>query len=65
MLSRRLAPLGVAALILAGCASDEAPADEISPDSVVEDGFDTGVDEGVETEVEQSENLGFDEPDEG
>lgn len=62
---RALAPLGVAALVLAGCASDEAPDDELPPDSVVEDGFDTGVDDGVDTEVEQSENLGFDEPDEG
>lgn len=65
MSARLLAPLTVAALVLAGCASDEAPVDQVPPDATVEDGVDLGVDDGVDTEVEVSENLGFDEPDEG
>jgi hypothetical protein len=61
MTTRHFAPFAIAALILVGCASDEAPADQTPVESEVDGGFDVGVDDGVDTEVEQSENLGFDE----
>jgi len=65
MNARRFAPPAIAALVLVGCASDEAPTDQTPAESEVDGGFDVGVDDGVDTEVEQSENLGFDESDEG
>jgi len=54
----------VAALTLGACASDDDPAID-APTDDEEVPFDPTVDTGVDTNVEQSGNLGFDEPDEG
>lgn len=60
MFSPRIAviALAVAGLPLAACASDETP----EPEPIEEDvPFDPNVDDGVDTEVEKSENLNFDD----
>jgi len=55
--SRLLSSLAATALLLGACASDEAPSDDPgSNDEPV-----STVDDGVDTEVEQDENLGFEE----
>lgn len=59
--------MAVASLAVVGCASDEAPEqpfEDTPGDSIVQDGVVDDID-AVDTEIEQSENLGFDEPDEG
>ena len=53
--SRFIAPLAVTALALGACASDEAPSDD--PGS--NDDPSSTVDDGVDTEVEQDGNAGF------
>lgn len=58
------ATLGV--LGSAACASDETPSDEPAEEQLDDQSrVDLDVSDGVETEVEDSGNLGFDEPDEG
>lgn len=57
---------GLGLVAFSACASDEAPADdpvEDVPDD--QSRVDVDVDDGVDTNVEKSGNLEFDEPDEG
>ena len=58
----------ISTMSIAACASDDVPDDTVPTDTVPADGdvpFDPEVDDGIDTEVEKSGNLGFDEPDEG
>lgn len=58
-LARSAACLALVALPLAACGSDDDPEIEDPVDPEVP--FDADVDDGIDTEVEQSGNLGFDE----
>ena len=68
-MTRTLATLATAALCLTftACASDDAPVEDDPVDVSTDEDVpvDPDVGDGIDTEVEQSENLGFEEPDEG
>ena len=56
-----LAPLAVAALLLPACASDEAPSEDPgSNDEPI-----STIDDGIDTEVEQGGNAGFEGDEDG
>jgi len=58
----------ISTMSITACASDDPPDDTVPTDTVPADGdvpFDPEVGDGIDTEVEQSGNLEFDEPDEG
>ncbi len=64
MYTLRIATIGLVAIAsITGCASDESTPTEETPVEDEEVPFDPNVEDGVETEVEQSENLGFDDDD--
>lgn len=53
----------VAAASIVGCASDESTPTVETPVEDEEVPFDPDVDDGIDTEVEQDENMGFDDDD--
>lgn len=64
MYTLRIATIGLVAIAsVTGCASDEPTPTVDTPVEDEDVPFDPNVSEGVDTEVEQSENLGFDDDD--
>lgn len=67
--SKILAPVAVLAILVPACASDESPTDvpgsDDAPISTSSDGFDPNVDDGIDTEVEQGNNAGFEGEEDG
>lgn len=62
MYTLRIATVGLVALAsIVGCASDESPPTVDTTIGGEESPFDLDVDEGVDTDVEQPGNLGFDD----